>query len=215
MELVPTEGLDLDALQKGVKQYSNDYSALLEWYHIVNNIRGVSPETKCDLSNVIVLAVKHCMTTDAKRLDIEPPDQEIQAIGSADTLSRLVCQPLQNALRVTANQEGRVKISVFRRDRDSLPPSVQSFFDSPKRLSDPKVQIAELCIADHGPGIPAADIERIFHGYSSKTEGQGGWGLSFLREELPRYGGTYFVESSIADDETRGTRFSIYLPIAG
>ncbi len=69
---------------------------------------------------------------------------------------------------------------------------------------------ARLTVADNGPGIPPADLRRIFEaGYSTKGAGRG-LGLAIVRESIAAQGGTLEVDSHPG----QGTEFRIGLPIA-
>jgi C4-dicarboxylate-specific signal transduction histidine kinase len=65
-------------------------------------------------------------------------------------------------------------------------------------------------IADNGPGIPGANLRRVFDdGYSTKGSGRGR-GLAIVRESIHVQGGEIRVSSSPGE----GTRFLIGLPLA-
>lgn len=70
---------------------------------------------------------------------------------------------------------------------------------------------ARLVMEDTGPGIPPADLERIFEPFfSTKVERGGtGLGLSISRDIVHRHGGEITVES----EPGRGTRFVVELPL--
>ena len=69
-----------------------------------------------------------------------------------------------------------------------------------------------LTVADDGPGVAAADHERIFEPFhtSRRAEGGSGLGLSIARSLLAACGGTI---AALPVD--RGARFEICLPVAG
>ena len=73
---------------------------------------------------------------------------------------------------------------------------------------------ARLWVRDTGPGVPAADRERIFErfGRAAVPEGDEGFGLglSIVRAIVEAHAGTVAVE----DTEPRGARFVITLPTA-
>ena len=73
---------------------------------------------------------------------------------------------------------------------------------------------SEVCIviADTGPGIPPASLERIFEPYfTTKKAGEGtGLGLYVTRTLLENLGGRIEVSSSIGE----GTSFTVTLPVA-
>jgi signal transduction histidine kinase len=57
--------------------------------------------------------------------------------------------------------------------------------------------VAELCVADNGPGIPAELLEQIFDpGYTTRALGSGtGLGLALVRLIVKRHGGDIQAES--------------------
>jgi signal transduction histidine kinase len=71
-----------------------------------------------------------------------------------------------------------------------------------------------LWVADHGPGIPAAEQERIFErfyrlGSELRRETQGiGIGLSIVKHIMTAHGGRVLVDSQPG----RGSRFTLELP---
>jgi len=70
----------------------------------------------------------------------------------------------------------------------------------------------ECSVADNGPGIPAAQIPRLFGKFWQAKRGDGrgvGLGLAIARGIVEAHGGTIAVES----EEGRGTVFSFGLPI--
>ena len=72
-----------------------------------------------------------------------------------------------------------------------------------------------LYVEDHGPGIPAAEHEKIFErfyrlGSELRRETQGvGIGLSIVRHIVEAHGGTVTVRSNVGE----GSRFTIVLPV--
>jgi len=72
-----------------------------------------------------------------------------------------------------------------------------------------------LTVADRGPGLPPADLDRVFDKFyraSSSVSGGTGLGLSICKGIVQAHGGTITVENR----PTRGgARFTIRLPIAG
>lgn len=71
----------------------------------------------------------------------------------------------------------------------------------------------EIRVADDGPGVPAAIVERIFEPFfSTKEAGEGtGLGLSISRSIAESHGGQLVLENSL----TPGAAFVLRLPVAG
>jgi signal transduction histidine kinase len=70
----------------------------------------------------------------------------------------------------------------------------------------------ELVVRDNGPGIPAADIHRVFEPYQQAHQGRkgSGLGLAIVKELVSAHGGTIAVES----EEGQGTCMTVNLPKA-
>ncbi|WP_079432103.1 MULTISPECIES: ATP-binding protein [unclassified Streptomyces] len=112
--------------------------------------------------------------------------------GSELWLSRVVTNLLDNAQRFAA---GRVELAL----RTSGPP-------------DARTAVLEVC--DDGPGIPAADRERVFERFTrlddarSRDHGGAGLGLAIARDLAAHHGGTLTAEPSPA-----GARLVLRLPV--
>jgi signal transduction histidine kinase len=76
---------------------------------------------------------------------------------------------------------------------------------------EPPRPSAEVSVADRGPGIAAADLEKLFTPFfRGSREGAAGTGLGLVisREIVRQHGGDIRVESRLA----QGTRFTVVLP---
>lgn len=67
-----------------------------------------------------------------------------------------------------------------------------------------------LSVADTGPGIPEAELPRLFEPYFSTKQGNTGLGLAVVRSIIQKHEGHVAVESV----RGRGTVFSLWLPVA-
>jgi two-component system nitrogen regulation sensor histidine kinase NtrY len=74
---------------------------------------------------------------------------------------------------------------------------------------DPAQGVARIVVADNGPGISAADRDKLFMPYYS-TKGRGsGLGLAIVRRIVVEHGGSIEVH----DNQPTGTRFVVELPL--
>lgn len=123
------------------------------------------------------------------KLDIA---DDVQISGDARQLSRLVANLLSNAQR---HADSAVTVRV---------------------TSDDTAEQAILEVADDGPGLPAADRERIFERFTrldqarDRETGGVGLGLAIARDIAQAHAGTLKVEES-----ERGARFVARLPPLG
>jgi two-component system nitrogen regulation sensor histidine kinase NtrY len=74
--------------------------------------------------------------------------------------------------------------------------------------SDAANHLVRVIVADDGPGIPAAEREKLFLPYYSTKRRGSGLGLAIVRRIIAEHGGN--IEAG--DNAPRGTRFTIELP---
>ena len=71
-----------------------------------------------------------------------------------------------------------------------------------------------VAVADHGIGIPASDLDRLFERYHRGSNVSGivgtGVGLNLVKMVVDLHGGEILVEST----EGKGSRFTVRLPVA-
>jgi signal transduction histidine kinase len=115
------------------------------------------------------------------------PAAPLRTVGERDALGRVVANLLDNATRHAGE---RVVLSV---------------------TADGAYQKIE--VSDDGPGIPAADRERVFHRFTrlddarARDAGGSGLGLAIVRELVRRHGGTVTLS-----DAGPGLRVDVRLP---
>src|SRR6266508_1048618 len=68
--------------------------------------------------------------------------------------------------------------------------------------------VVRIVVADNGPGIPAAEREKLFLPYYSTKRRGSGLGLAIVRRIIAEHGGSI----EVGDNTPRGTRFTIELP---
>lgn len=113
-----------------------------------------------------------------------------RVVGDVSALNRVVANLAENAAR-----HARERVSFALR---------------------PAAGDVRLQVDDDGPGIPAADRDRVFdrfvrlEGARSREDGGGGLGLSIVRELVDAHGGTV----RIADSPLGGTRVEVVFPAA-
>jgi two-component system nitrogen regulation sensor histidine kinase NtrY len=73
---------------------------------------------------------------------------------------------------------------------------------------DPSNGVVRITVADNGPGIPAADRDKLFMPYYSTKRRGSGLGLAIVRRIIAEHGGNIEVENNVP----AGTIFTIELP---
>jgi two-component system nitrogen regulation sensor histidine kinase NtrY len=68
--------------------------------------------------------------------------------------------------------------------------------------------VVRVVVADDGPGIPAAEREKLFLPYYSTKRRGSGLGLAIVRRIIAEHGGSI----DVSDNTPHGTRFTIELP---
>ena len=66
-----------------------------------------------------------------------------------------------------------------------------------------------VVVADHGPGIPPAEREKLFLPYYSTKQRGSGLGLAIVRRIVAEHGGAIQVDDNVPS----GTVFTIELPV--
>jgi two-component system nitrogen regulation sensor histidine kinase NtrY len=70
--------------------------------------------------------------------------------------------------------------------------------------------VARITIADNGPGIPAADRDKLFMPYYSTKRRGSGLGLAIVRRIVAEHGGSI----EVGDNAPTGTKFTVDLPLS-
>ncbi|HEY6842963.1 MAG TPA: HAMP domain-containing sensor histidine kinase [Thermoanaerobaculia bacterium] len=122
-------------------------------------------------------------------LSVSVPEHACVVRGDSVRLQQICWNLLQNAVKFTP-ASGRVSIELACRDR-----------------------VAEICVADSGPGIARDLLPRIFEpfrqGDGAEEQGGLGLGLAIVRELVSAHHGTIEAQS---EGEGKGARFAVRLP---
>ena len=106
-------------------------------------------------------------------------------------------QPRRQRRRGARRQRRRVAVRTARRRRSSS-----------KRATMPGNGVARILVSDNGPGISAADRDKLFMPYYSTKRRGSGLGLAIVRRIIAEHGGSI----EVADNVPNGTVFTIELP---
>ncbi|MDR3038688.1 MAG: cache domain-containing protein, partial [Candidatus Adiutrix sp.] len=141
----------------------------------------------------------------AVRLELKLDPQVGNIVGSSVHLTKVVMNLISNAFEAFPNErtDGLVKVST----------GVVELGDRLTGHQGPVEpgRYARLVVADNGPGIPAADVDKIFEPfYSKKIKGRSGTGLglAIVWNTILDHKGYITVETGSA-----GTAFSLYFKL--
>jgi signal transduction histidine kinase len=177
----------------------------------------VMRKSPLDLAQILSGAVERLLPQAAqKQIQIIKQWETLPPVsGDGDRLAQVFTNLLDNAVKHTP-AHGRITVSSqmargLPRPRRMRAGMVQP--DATTTLSERGNFIA-VSIADTGPGIPTADLARIFERFyqvdKSRKRGQGiGLGLAISKEIIEAHGGYVRAESV----EGVGTKFSVLLPL--
>ena len=109
------------------------------------------------------------------------------------------------AIRLDPEQIRRVIINLVDNAVEAMDRTGRILVETERDLANNVVRVS---VADDGPGIPAAEREKLFLPYYSTKRRGSGLGLAIVRRIIAEHGGS--IEAG--DNVPRGTRFTIELP---
>ncbi len=189
---VEQRGQFLDIVVKETERLSRLINDVLDLAKIESGRFDWRMET-LDLNGVVrdsVAAVSQLFEERAIRVDVELPDEAVDAEADRDRLMQVVINLLSNAAKFCTAGEGAVRVRLAREGRR-----------------------ARIEVADNGPGIPAGELERVFekfHQVSDQQRGKpegSGLGLTISQRIVAHHGGRIEVRSTPG----QGTTFSFDL----
>ena len=136
------------------------------------------------------------------KINFEEPETNQVVFGDRRQLTSALHALLENAV-VYSPRDGTVDIAIHR---------VEASLSDEGASIGPCVHVE---IRDHGVGIPAKDLERIFERFyrvdpgRARETGGTGLGLSIVRHVAQNHGGTVLVDSR----EGEGSTFTLELPL--
>ncbi|XQW84771.1 two-component system sensor histidine kinase EnvZ [Thalassotalea piscium] len=164
---------DDEFLKEGIEGDINDMNTIIDQF--IDYIRH-DTQDKTELSdlNALVEEVIHTETIPDRSIRFIPgnlPDVPIKYVA----IKRVLANLIQNSQRYSS---GDIEIST------GLEPDSQLFF---------------IAVADHGPGIDEAEIERLFQPFTQgdKARGTGGsgLGLAIIKRIIDTHGGRVFLKN--------------------
>jgi signal transduction histidine kinase len=154
-----------------------ELDALIEEILLASRLDATLQAEAAEAVDLLALAAEECARYDTATLDGEP----VALKGDARLLRRLIRNLLENARR-----HGAPPIEVQVRSREGK---------------------AEIVVCDQGPGVPAAERERVFepfYRYAVNNEpGGAGLGLALVRQIARRHGGDAFAQGNCFRVELR------------
>ena len=195
LDLLPERIADPDFVQK-FRELS--LSELRRVTSLITDLLALGKSPKAKRSAVAITPalepVMRLMESTAQKRGVEMTSQigarlpEVWA--DPDQIKQIVLNLLLNAIEASPN-EGHVHLAVNAR---------------PSNLAG--VWTVGIDVHDQGPGIPADQLEDIFHPFFTTKESGTGLGLALVHQMVVEHGGEITVESEVG----RGTIFHVTLP---
>lgn len=150
-----------------------------------------APRTEVDLDDIVMREIQLQRAADPVVVIDASQVSGAHVFGNPEQLSRAVRNLLSNAIRYA---DAVVSVALLERGA-----------------------IAELSVADDGPGVPAEHRQRIFERFARvqdarpRNEGSVGLGLAITKDIVDAHGGSISYDAA----HTGGARFVVSLPIEG
>jgi two-component system, OmpR family, sensor histidine kinase MtrB len=189
-ELTPKGRRALELLDIEVRRFQRMVDDLLE----ISRIDAGSAELLLDEVEVGELLRYSAMSTGAGGvpIDISPEMVGVRLLADKRRIERVVANLVDNAAQYAG---GATRLAI-----------------------EPAVGAARLVVADHGPGIPVSEREKVFErfyrGHSAGQRGTTngtGLGLALVAEHVRLHGGRVWVEGGAGSEN----RFVVELPLDG
>lgn len=163
----------------------------------------IPPRDAVDLGTVIrgamdLLSVRAKET--GARLELDCPADVPPVLGDADQLAQVFRNLIENAIRY-GRAGGHIAVIVRAVDR----------------IPDRGVPGVAACVADESDGIPPDALPRLTERFyrvdkaRAKALGSTGLGLAIVKHIVGRHRGRLAIESQLG----KGSRFTVYVPVAG
>ncbi len=198
---------------------SDDGSLSSENREFVSMIQSSSSFTLTLLDELLDIA-----RIEAGRLDLNIVETDLHALITESTGMNQAVASSRDVRFVVNKYEA---LPAVRLDRTKIMQVLNNLISNAVKFTDAGTDVAvtvfstdehvTVSVADHGPGIPPAELGRIFEPFGTKTvsapdgEKSTGLGLSIARRIVVGHMGRIWVENR----EPHGTTFFFSLPIAG
>lgn len=160
------------------------------------------PAGQADLAKLcesVAAAFEPRLTSRSMSLEVAIEPELPKLIADGDQLAQVVTNLVDNALKY-GREGGNVRLSLATAQSGGRWPSPAGLV---------------LTVADDGPGIPRADVQRLTERFyrvdkgRSRAAGGTGLGLAIVKHIVNRHRGHLFIES----EEGLGSTFSVWLPL--
>jgi two-component system sensor histidine kinase SenX3 len=157
----------------------------------------------------------------------EHPDREVVPVHRVVTEAVNRIRPGAESVGIAIDVAAADPRLSVQADRRQVVSALYNLLDNAVKYSDPDSGIEvrviddgrelQIAVEDHGIGIPAKDIERVFERFyrvdlaRSRQTGGTGLGLSIVRHVMANHGGQVTVESRLGE----GSTFVLRFPVAG
>ncbi len=201
LDIIAQEGARLTRLVNDTLDLARMESGRLEW--------ASKPFTLQEVVSATLAALRSLMLEKHLAVHTTVPPDLPALVGDPDRIIQVLTNLVGNALKFT--DRGAITLTA-----GLVPPGS----DVPAwGIRQPGVEIGLpapcplvlVCVTDSGPGIPEADMARLFQRFQQggSRRGGSGLGLAICREIIQHHHGAIWVESRLG----QGSRFCFTLPL--
>lgn len=142
------------------------------------------------ITEVVEIVVHHSSYSESMNIVFETDESIIYVVGDEDLMKQLLLNLVVNACEAIDSEGGEVTL---------------------RSIVNQNTKMAELFVADNGPGIPRENLKKIYQPFFSTKKQGTGLGLSIVH----RVGAVLNSKISVNSQLGEGTTFLIEIPLFG
>ena len=206
----------LDVVQRNIHRMLRLVNQIMDFHKLDNDTLRLQVEHVDMMVYLRHIIETFVINAEEKGIAMHTTGMEEEFVTWIDTdkLEKIMNNLLSNAMKITPPGVGQIDV-----DFDVIDASEAQALARAAHQSLPKtLPCMKLVVTDNGPGLPPAELERIFDRYyqlhsqaAGVASGGTGIGLYYSRALAKLHHGCLFAQNR--DDDRTGARFTVLLPV--